>query len=242
MATERTVQQAINRAFGKLGIFAVGEPIPPEDNAIALICFQDMIAEWASDNLLIPFNTLENFTLVIGTVSYTVGETAGATLDTVRPENIDSAFIRESNIDYGVDIIGEQTYNNISLKTTPWRFRPYNLYYNPTVPNGTIYVWPAPSSAAELYFSSEKPPTEPTSVISNMMTSLGYPRNYHNIIMYNLVIELAPEYGKTPAESVIVKAEIGKRKLISLNAARRHEPAISQLANSRRRDYDRVLY
>ena len=229
MATERTVQQAINRAFGKLGIFAVGEPIPPEDNAIALICFQDMIAEWASDNLLIPFNTLENFTLVVGTVSYTVGETAGATLDTVRPENIDSAFIREDNQDYDVEIIGEQTYNNLALKSTSGR--PDNLYYNPTVPNGTIKLYPVPSTAAELYFSSEKPPTEPTTMIANMMTSLGYPRNYHNIIMYNLAIELAPEYGKTPAESVIVKAEIGKRKLISLNAARRHEPAISQLTS-----------
>jgi len=229
MATVRTVQQAISRAFGKLNIFAVGEPIPPEDNAIALICFQDMIAEWASDNLLIPFNTLENFTLVVGTVSYTVGETAGATLDTVRPENIDSAFIREDNQDYDVEIIGEQTYNNLALKSTPGR--PDNLYYNPTVPNGTIKLYPVPSTAAELYFSSEKPPTEPTTMIANMMTSLGYPRNYHNIIMYNLAIELAPEYGKTPAESVIVKAEIGKRKLISLNAARRHEPAISQLTS-----------
>ena len=241
MATVRTVQQAINRAFAKINIFAAGEPIPPEDLSIALTCFQDMMAEWVNDQLMVPFTVLESFTLTAGVVSYTVGETAGADLDTVRPEQIDSAFIRENNIDYTVGIIGENAYNRIALKSVPWRFRPYQLWYNPTTPNGTIKVWPAPSSAVELFFSSEKPFTEPSSRTANMFIALGYPRNYHNIIVYNLAIELAPEYGKRPADSVIVKAEKGKGDLISLNAARRHEPAVSELANSRRRDYD-ILY
>jgi len=240
MATVRTVQEAINRAYGKINISAVGEAIPAEDQAIAVDCFQDMIAEWAIDNLLIPFSTLENFTLVVGQVSYTIGETAGADLDTVRPERINSAFIRVDNQDYPVDIIGERAYNAISLKATAGR--PDNLFYNPTAPNGTAKVYPTPNAAEVLYFTGEKPITEPTTVTADMFVTLGYPRNYHNVIIYNLAIELAPEYGKTPAESVIVKAEIGKRKLISLNAARTHEPARSELANSRRRDYDRVLY
>ncbi|HEA65891.1 hypothetical protein LCGC14_1902440 [marine sediment metagenome] len=241
MATVRTVQQAINRAFGKLSLFGPGEPLPPEDNAIAKVCFQDMMGEWVNDQLMVPFTVLESFTLTAGTLSYTVGETAPVDLNTVRPEQIDSAFIREDNYDYPVNIIGEEAYNRIALKSEPWRFRPYQLWYNPTVPNGTITVWPSPSSAVDLFFSSEKPFTEPTSVTANMMAGLGYPRNYHNIIVYNLAVELAPEYGKTPADSVIVKAEKGKRDLISLNAARTLEPAVSELARSTRRDYD-ILY
>ena len=241
MAIVRTVQQGIERAFAKINIFASGEAIPPEDNAIAKICFQDMMAEWSADQLLIPFHTLENFTLTPGVTTYTIGETAGADLNTVRPEMIDSAFIREENRDYDMQIIGEQAYNRIFLKSLPWRFRPYHLYYNPTAPNGTIKVWPAPSSAVDLYFSSEKPFTESETVTDDMLVDLGYPRNYHNIIVYNLAIELAPEFGKTPSEIVMAKAVNGKRKLESLNAARRHEPAVLELANSRRRDYD-ILY
>lgn len=227
MATVRTVQQAINRAFNKLGMYKTGESLPPEDNADAKICLQDMLAEWASNQLLIPFSTLESLPLVAGIASYTIGETA-ADLDTVRPEQIDSAFIRVDNTDYDMDPIGELAYNAVFLKSTPGR--PTHFFYNATVPNGTLKVWPTPASVATLYFPSNKPQTEPTSLTADLMADYGYPRAYHNIIVYNLAIELAPEYGKTPADSVVVKAENGKRTLRGLNAARRQEAAVCELA------------
>lgn len=227
MATERTVQQAINTAFHKLGMYKIGEALPAEDNADARRCLQDMLAEWASNQLLIPFSTLESFALTAGTASYTIGETA-ADLDTVRPEQINSAFIRVDSTDYDMDIIGELAYNALALKATTGR--PTHFFYNATVPDGTLKVWPTPDAANTLYFSSNKPQTEPTSLTADLMVDYGYPRAYHNIIVYNLAIELAPEYGKTPADSVVVKAEHGKRTLMGLNAARRHEAAVCELA------------
>ena len=214
----RTVRQIIESAYRKIAVYAAGETISAEDMAAGLIGFQDLLAELAGDVLLIPALVPQIITLVIDQKVYTIGEDGAPDLDAVRPDQIVSAFVREGDYDYPVQIIGEAGYNGISDKASGGT-RPRVLWYNPTVPNGTINVFPPPSSADSLYIYAPKQFVDSAILANDIMIDVGIPRNYHNPLVFLLAVDLAPEHGIDPSMIVAVRADQGKDMIRSLNAA-----------------------
>jgi hypothetical protein len=206
-----------------------------------LLSFQDMIAEWAGDGMLIPITTQENFSLVSGQSVYTIGENAGQDFDTVRPDQIISAFVRQSSYDYPVRIIGQQAFERFGDKSSSGD-RPEYLWYNPTTPNGTINLYRPPTGSYDLYITSEKPLTDGAKLTDKVMLTLGIPRYYHNPLIYNLALELAPENGVEPSMLVVAKAEKGKDNIRSLNAANKVNAIAFDFANKRSGNNDLVRY
>ena len=72
-----------------------------------------------------------------------------------RPLRITKAYSRmtttSSTVDFPCDIIDLDAYGNIGLKTQPGPWAK-SLFYNPTFPNGTMYLWPVPSQSIEFHF------------------------------------------------------------------------------------------
>jgi len=91
---KRTVRQIVQKAYQKISVYASGETISADDMNDGLLSFQDMIAEWSGDAMLIPFETHESFPLVIGQSVYTIGEDGTPDFDTVRPDQIVNVFLR----------------------------------------------------------------------------------------------------------------------------------------------------
>ena len=227
MATVRTVRQIIEGAFRIIGVHEVGETPEPEDTATALETLQDIIAEHAG-SWIIPFIVQQAITLVAGQASYTIGENGAPGLNTQRPEQINGAFIRSGGYDYPVNILGERAYRTMVDKTTSGR--PEWLWYNPTAPNGTIYVYPVPDDATDaLWISSAKSLAEPTGLTQNMLDTVSIPRNYHNPLKKILALELCEEYGKPPSQLLMVQANESESRLLSLNAARMVSPAMLEV-------------
>ncbi len=238
MAVARTVQQVVEGALRVLGVLASGEVSSADDTAIGLEVLQDLLAEWSDGGLVVPSVIQEAIPLVVGLVTYTVGENGAPSLVTVRPEQIIGAFVRDaSNYDYDVTIIQEKAYRGLADKASV-AGRPDQLWYNATAPNGTIKVWPAPSAIESLWISSMKPFTEPTALADDLLNVVQIPRNYHNALKWNLAVQLAPEYGKEPSEALVGLAKRGYDMIISLNAARRVQPASLEIPGmvSRRND------
>lgn len=224
MATDRTVRQLIEAALRKAGVAVPGETIAGDDIQTALEEFQDLLAEWGTAGLLVPFSTWEAITLVIGQANYTVGENGSPDLNTVRPEEIMGAFVRDaSDYDHPVVIIGQEQYRSFTDKDNATS-RPTALWYNPTAPNGTVYVVPAPASAEDLYICGLKPLEEPSELTDNLLDDLSIPRNYYNPLKWTLCVELCPEYGREPTMTMMKRAMEGIDTIKRMNAARRQEP------------------
>lgn len=223
MAVNRTVRQVIEASLRLVGAIAVGETPSAEDMSTGKIALQDLIAEWGDGGLVVPSYVKEAITLVIGQVSYQIGEIAPADLDTVRPEQIIGAFVKSGGYDYPVAIIGERAYRGFLNKTNSGR--PNRLWYNAIAPLGVISTYPVASAADELWITSIKPFTEPTTLPESLLDTTEIPRNYHNALKWNLALELAPEYGKTADQVIIGRAQRTYDKIISLNAARRVQPS-----------------
>ena len=229
MATTRTVRQLLERALKRIEVYEVGQTTDSSDIQNALEVFQDLIAEHAG-SLFIPYYVQESLSMVASQASYTIGENGTPDLDTQRPEQIIGAFVREGTYDYPLRIIQEQGYRLILSKDTE-SSRPEYLYYNPTAPNGTIYLYSTPTTTDSLYIVSLKTLTEPTTLTQNVLDDLSIPRNYHNHLSYMLAVELAPEYGLTPNPIIIAKADMALSDIKAINLARTIQPAGIDLAN-----------
>lgn len=228
MATARTVRELIDGALRIIGAYEVGETSAAADTTRALQVLQDILAE-EPGSLMVPYLIQEKIDMVSAQSSYTVGENGSPDLNTQRPEQILSAFIRTSGgYDHFVQVFGEKHYALIPDKDSPGR--PENIWYNPTVPNGTIYCYPTPNNSTDdLYINSLKTLSEPTSLTSNLLNTVSIPRNYHNPLKWMLALELCEEYGKTPTVLMVKKDEDARQNIITLNAARMAQPAILEI-------------
>ena len=183
-----TAKEIIEAAFQDLGIIEAGASLNFADLEWALSKFNRMLNSMSADGINLHYRIEESFPLVVGTASYTIG--TGGTFNTARPNVIEQAFIRDTNgHDYtlGIRPIGE--YWSLSEKTT--QSRPTSLYYKPTYPYGTIYLYYTPADSEDLHIVSQKPLTTYTSEL----TSVSLPGEYEEALVTGLAVKIAPRYG-----------------------------------------------
>jgi len=174
-----------------------------------------MLAEWSSRRLTIPFVTWDSFSLVASTASYTIG--ASGDVEDTRPEVIDRAFIRDGgNVDHEVMVVTEAMYMKVRSKSLPTG-RPSILWYNPTVPDGTLYVFPVPDTVETMYYSHVQAYPEPATTDADLVV----PRAMDPVIMWNLAVRLADMLDKPVSPTLQNMAEMSLRRAITQNAVRR---------------------
>jgi len=185
-----TALDIITGAAKLLGVLNKGENLDANDAADGLVSLNDLIASWANDSLLVYTRTEETFSLVGGTASYSIG--AGQTWDTVKPVRILEAQIRDSaNLDYAMDIINDEEYQNINFKGNSTSL-PDSLNYNNGHPYGTVNIYPTPSSSYSIRLLTEKPLT----AFALTSTTVDLPAGWNRALRFNLAVDMAPEFLK----------------------------------------------
>lgn len=214
MATPRTL---IKVALRSIGAIATAETPKHAEEQDAFDAMKRMLELWSTKQILIYASAEDNFSLVGGTSSYTMG--SGGTASSVRAKKILNAFVRDSsNYDHPVEIIAENQYNAIPSKTT--RSRPKQLFYDPTYALGTINLYPTPNAAETMYIESLKLLTSLTTVT----TILSLPGEYEEAIIYNLAIRIAPEHGLPIPIEVAALANSSLNAITVLNASNQISP------------------
>lgn len=195
-----TVETLINAALRKLGN---NNPSATEIEQ-ALEAYNFLIDSWAEDNMFVPYNTRENLTLTEGQAEYTIG--LNGNLNTARPVKIDNAYIRSTaNVDYVLEIINPKEYNEISKKNTV--SIPARLFFLPEYPLAKI-IFDCPPSASYLTLHIDS--VKYLTAAANTTEIINLPAGYMKALIYNLAIELEPEYGVQLAKSVYFNAAEGK--------------------------------
>jgi hypothetical protein len=214
------VSTAIKSSMRKLGLIASGETPSTNEYADGLEALQVMLRSWAAEKIVVFASTKESFTLVSGTYLYTWG-TSG-TFNSARPNSLTGAYILDSEgATHLVDLIGEARYRSISVKTTV--SRPYALFFRPSYPFANVYLYPVPNTAESIYIDSFKAFTE-TSSFDSISSTLAFPANYEEALIYNLAVRLAPEFGKPVPVEVAAIAVSSYNRITSLNASNQVEP------------------
>ena len=230
-----TALDLINGAFSKARVRAVGQTMSADDSAHGLTILNNMLEEWALEDLMLYEEKEEDFPMISGQASYSIGESGSPDFDTVRPETIlPWVFVRDgSNYDHPVEVIPLKQYRGLYIKGNSGR--PYYLAYNPTYPNGTIYLYYTPNSTESIYFRSLKQ----VSSFASLTTEVTLPPGYKSGIISNLAVYLSPDYGKTISPELAALA-MGAKKKIKARNVRRVDPVSLEVAGLSGRRSDNI--
>jgi hypothetical protein len=157
-------------------------------------------------------------------VSYGVTPLPDNHIEATRPIKITAAFTRSSNpnpIDYPLEVINNAQYQALVFKTINITY-PYYLYYNPTFPLGTITFYPVPNVGLILGLSQVLQFID----FANLTIAIQLPPGYEDAIIYNLAVQIAPDYGRSDK---------------AMRGTQIWEEAKSRLASLKRTNQERLL-
>jgi hypothetical protein len=208
-----TAGDQINRALRLLGVLAEGETPSAAVSQDALTAFNQMVDSWNTERLSVFSTQDQIFTWPSSTIRRTLGPTGDFVGN--RPVMVDEAtYFRDpqTNVSYGIKIINQQQYNGIAVKTVTSTY-PQVVWVNMTYPDIEMYVYPVPIRPLEWHIVSVEELTQPATLATDLMFPPGYLRAF----VYNLAMELAPEFGVEPSAQVRRIAMTSKRNLKRIN-------------------------
>ena len=190
-----TAGQLITMSFRDIGALKMNEAPTASEVNDALTDLNMLLDSLSVESLMILGSVMENFPLVAGTVSYTIG--VGGAFNTSKPSRIDDAFIQDAMLNrYPVAITDKSiydTYEDALISSS----RPEEIIYDPGLTQqvtqlGTIYVYPITdaSSTYTLYIGQQKPFSEFTSATS----IVTFHPAYYMALRYGLDEIIWPQY------------------------------------------------
>lgn len=189
-----------------------GEGITPssEEANDALLVLNDVVEAWNTDGLMLYGNVNDTVNTSAGVGQYTIG--TGGQFNIDRPAEILSAYCTFGGVDFEIDLIGQEDYNLIGLKTQQQPIIERLCYIN-EFPLGVILLWPVPQSVIPLVLYSNRVLPQ----VPNVSTTLTLPPGYIKTLRYALGIELAAEYGAMVSDDVKAIYTKTKADLMRLN-------------------------
>lgn len=208
-ATTATALSIINRAAELIGYKDLDETLSGAEANNFLGVLNSMVDEWNTRRLAIV--STQDVVTSISSSPATIGP--GATINTTRPVRISAGFARIDSIDYGIEWVSAQQFHSISDKETSSSIPRYG-YYEPSLPTGSVYLWPAPSGAVSLHLIVETQLSE----FADIATEYDLAPGYRKALAYSLAEELAP--GRRQLDPQIARmASSARRAIKTVNAS-----------------------
>jgi hypothetical protein len=197
-----TALQIMSRAAELIGYKDPSEALSGDDTASFLAVLNDLVDAWNTQRLNVVASAV-----VTGNVSASpVSIGSGQTISTTRPIAIEAAWIRESGIDYPLEMLTSSQYDAIVNKADTGR--PSKAFYSATLPAGSLYLWPVPSASFALYMRVATQLTAFTDAGTDYNLAPGYKK----ALEYSLAEELAP--GRGPLNPQVLRiAQTSRRAL-----------------------------
>lgn len=186
-------------------IAAIDEGVDPNATQIsdASRTLNIMLKAWQGYGLQLWTIETGDINLVASTGSYTLGP-SGSDI-TERPLKIVEVYLRNTdNTDTKMIPLTRQGYVSIPNKSQTGL--PTQWYYDPQLDNGTIYVWPLPDSTSADY-TLKVVYQSPIEDMDSSTDDFDFPQEWYEAIKYGLAVRLAPAYGLTYNERLILKRE-----------------------------------
>ena len=187
-----TANDIIHASMRLLQVAASDTTITAAELQDGLESLNRMIDSWSLEDLLLYRVVRETFEVPSGINPICIG--VGGNWDTVRPTKIIGAYLTINNssipVDYPMQVIGFDDYNDIRLKTLSTNFPSY-IYYDPKFPVGQIYLYPLCAGENEsITITSWKP----FGVILDPTAYIELPPGYWEALVFNLAVRMAEEY------------------------------------------------
>lgn len=204
-----TATGLITDALNDLQVLGVGGTPSAKQLTHGLRRLNAMLELWGTSSLMIPFRSQISHTLD-GSLSYTVG--SGGDINTTRPIYIDNAFNQRNNVDYPVYVArSRDEYDRITKKNVEGI--PRLVYYEPTYPLGTLFVYFAGNASDTLYLTVRGQLEQ----FADTTTDVDLPPSYYTMIYAMLAEDIAPSYEAAISIELAKKIRDSKAMIKRLN-------------------------
>ena len=183
----------ISSALRLLNVIAVGET-PTDDQAeTGMAVFNDMLAAWGLERLMV-FN-IQRLVLTPSTLKQTYSLGLGGDFNIVRPNRIERVGVISLNnpvqplelpMEYTID---SSVWSEVPVKAISSTL-PQIMYDDVAFPQRNLSVWPIPTVGIQFAFYVWSQLTKMT----DTQLDLEFPPGYNEAIRYNLAVRLAPEF------------------------------------------------
>lgn len=204
-----TGREIINDSLMDIGVGVLGEDVEQSVINHGLRVLNRMLSSWSAQIGPVYASTLDTHTWTAGSASQTIG--SGGDIDTVRPILITGFQMRVGNIDYTLDPITYEEYQEINIKDLESNY-PYAYAYQRGYPLGTLYIDFEPASNITARIQSKKALTAAT-----LDAELSLPDGYELAIQSNLTVLLAAAHGKQPKPETTLTAANTKTAIEQIN-------------------------
>jgi hypothetical protein len=226
MPASQSAYEVIAGAMRLLGAIATGETPTAQEANDGLNTLNDLLESWSLESLSVYGTDNQTFQGIANQGLYTIGP--GGNFDTTpvgRPVRISGGYCTFNGVDFGFEMIGEDEYNRISLKTQAQSYPMKGLYINSS-PLGILKFWPVPTLVLPVVLNIDRILTQ----VPTLPTVIGFPPGYFVAIKYALSIMLAPDYGILPSAAIMQVAGVTKANLKRANKKKREamfDPALT---------------
>lgn len=205
-----TAGDIIRKALGVILVLGQQDVLSSADEQDGLDSLNTMLESWRLERLSCFAQRQQNFPLVAGTATYTIGP--GGNFNTDRPIRLIDAYVLYQTVSFPVPLITQEQYDQIPVKAI--QGMPTALFYDPQLPLGSITLFPVPYTAGlQLYITSFLE----IQSFATVTDALSLPPGYNRALIYNLACELAPIYGKSIPQETAALATIAKRNIKRIN-------------------------
>lgn len=236
-----TIRKIITSALQRMNAASANSEPTAEDINVGLSAFNTLIDSLSNNILNIYTTTPYRFSMVAGVQDYTLGPTGDWVVD--RPMRIETAVLmayathngseiteNQNTMFLPLDLVNFADFSSITVRklATTW---PTVVYDTGTYPNRTLRFWPVPQSTldVELWLWS------PLATYATIDDELNLPPGYERYLILKLVMELAPEFGKTITDTLMATLQEAENNIKTINQMPTFsQPSAAGLSLSRR--------
>lgn len=197
------VSDLIRSSMRLIGAIATGETPSAEEVTDGLLVLNDMLENWSTETLSVWGSSNQTFSLIANQATYSIGPAGN--WNTTRPQDIDGAYCTFGGVDFPIEVISQQQYNDISIKSMKQPITERLLYVN-EFPLGVVTVWPVPTQNTLITLTMSRVLAFPVAV-TDVLTG---PPGFLKALRYCLAVEFAPEFGIEASATVIQVAADAK--------------------------------
>lgn len=210
-----TVGDLLSAGLRKLGVLASGEVATANELSDAMMAFNNLLDSLSNERLIIYSVVQETFSLIAGQQTYTFG--TGGNFNSARPQKIERAYVRAYGTnpvaEIKVEVLNEAQYADLVVKTVTSSL-PIGLYNDDSNPLTNISFWPVPSVNLTAVLWSWKA----LGTYATLTSPVTLPPGYLRMLVHNLAVELAPDYGLVAPDQVVAIALQSKRNVKRMNS------------------------
>lgn len=207
------VGEFLRKTMLMIGAISSGESLSATEASDGLASLSDLIDSWSTEGLLVPTVSIEEFTLIPGQSSYSIGPTGN--FATSVPQEIIEARLKDvtgTAFEIPMKVLSTQEWADITQKTVR-SSQPDSLYFQRIPTSSYIYFYPTPSVANKVVLYQKKV----LNTVYSVNDVVNFTPGYLRALRYNLAVELAIEYGKQPRPEIIATAQELKAQLKRVN-------------------------